>query len=136
MDRIFARCWARADSRHGQCLQLQETIAHFVGHRGYSDQILESVKKRWTIDDTPNLRRMYDTGKPVVITDVTKGADWVDTPTPMDTLLRGPILHDGQVKGFINLDSGTRGRYQPVDGERLRVCQPGRDCSGQCAVVC
>ena len=75
------------------------------------------------IDDTPNLRRMYDTGKPVVITDVTKGADWVDTPATrwIRSYVGAPILHDGQVKGFINLDSGTRGRYQPVDGERLQA---------------
>ncbi len=102
---------------------LRGNTAHFVGYRGYSDQILETVKKRWSLDDTPNLRRMFETGKPVVISDVTKGADWVDTPATrwIRSYVGAPILHDGQVKGFINLDSGTRDRYQTVDGERLQA---------------
>lgn len=123
MDRILQDVGRVLPHDTANVMLLQGNTAHFVGYRGYSDQILETVKKRWSLEDTPNLRHMYETGKPVVISDVTKGAEWVDTPATrwIRSYVGAPILHDGQVKGFINLDSGTRDRYQPVDGERLQA---------------
>ncbi len=123
MDRILQDVGRVLPHDTANVMLLRGNTAHFVGYRGYSDQILETVKKRWPLEDTPNLRHMYETGKPVVISDVTKGADWVDTPATrwIRSYVGAPILHDGQVKGFINLDSGTIDKYQTVDGERLQA---------------
>jgi len=102
---------------------LQGDVACFAGSRGYSEQIWETVHKRWLVQETPNLQYMMQTGEPIVISDVTQDAGWVDTPATrwIRSYVGAPIQRNSQIIGFINLDSATPNSYRPEHAERLQA---------------
>ena len=101
---------------------LRGDVAHFVGYRGYTGSF-ETVRKVWPLEKTPNLLRMTQTGRPVVIPDVTLDPDWVDTPATrwIRSYVGAPIQRKDEILGFINLDSATPNAYREEHGERLQA---------------
>jgi PAS domain S-box-containing protein len=70
------------------------------------------------------MQRMIVTEQPAIIDDVLQDDEWISIP-PLDGLMRGylgaPVKAQGQVIGFIHLDSGQAGVFTHKDAERLQA---------------
>jgi PAS domain S-box-containing protein len=99
--------------------------AQVVRSRGY-DRIEPGLTAavmtlRLPVQDTPNLREVAESGRPVIISDTSRYAGWVVTPQTawVQSYLCGPLRIRDQVVGFFNMDSSTPGFFTPAHAERL-----------------
>jgi PAS domain S-box-containing protein len=80
--------------------------------------------RAFPIAETPILRRMRETGRPLVISNVEDFPDWVHTPETawIKSYAGTPILdRHRRIKGFLNVNSASPGSFNQVDGERLQA---------------
>lgn len=96
----------------------------FVGSRGYeekgiSQQALESTQ--FNYKSVYNLRQMYETKQPVVISDTTIEPNWKVFPVSawIKSYIGAPILVQGKVVGFLSLDSDKPGFFKQAHAQRL-----------------
>jgi signal transduction histidine kinase len=75
------------------------------------------------ISETPPLRRMQETGQPLVVSDVEDHAGWVDVPEApwIKSYAGAPLCIRNQAIGFLNVVSATPGFYSQADAELLQV---------------
>ena len=83
----------------------------------------EDQVKQITLDlhQTKHLRWILDTKQPLIIADVAKDSDWVmvDGMEWLHSYLCAPIVVEGTVIGFVNLDSATPGFFTPAHARDL-----------------
>lgn len=78
---------------------------------------------RFTLEETANLKQMFDTGKPIALSRVADYDGWIALP-PFEWVAShagAPIRLEGQVIGFITLDSSTPDFFTPGHAERLQA---------------
>lgn len=94
-----------------------------VRARGYQPLGQDILGLSLSLADAPILRRMYETGEPVIIRDTENEPDWVRLPEVawIRSYAAAPICARGQVIGFFSLDSSTPGFYSPAHAHRLRA---------------
>jgi len=71
-----------------------------------------------------NFRRMADTGKPVIVSDTHADDKWTDALEEskwIRSYLGVPIIYQGEILGFINLDSGYPNAFTRAHADRLMV---------------
>jgi|GEM_PF-5384699 len=99
--------------------------ARIFRRRGYADfdsgnnaQVV-SLK----IADTPTLRRIQETGLPLVIPAVEQDATWVEKPDAgwIKSYLGAPLYIQNRLIGFLNLNSAIPFHFKPDDVERLQT---------------
>jgi len=97
--------------------------ARVVRWRGYdrfgAEEFVSTVV--FHIPDVPNLRRMAETGKPILISDTATDHSWIRLP-PVEWLrsyVAVPIVVHEQVIGFLNMDSATPGFFNQAHLEPL-----------------
>jgi signal transduction histidine kinase/predicted Fe-S protein YdhL (DUF1289 family) len=75
------------------------------------------------VSETPNLRRMQETGQPLVISYVEDHAEWVDVPEAawIKSYAGAPLCIRNQAIGFLNVASATPGFYSQTDAELLQA---------------
>ncbi len=125
LDRILANI-ARVVPHDVSCIMLlQGGIAVVTRSQGYAEHGLQHVLDvmRVRVDEVPNLRRMRETGQPVLIGDIRQSPDWVN---PVDvhvmrSYLGVPILWEGATLGFIHLQSATPDFFTPIHAGRLQA---------------
>jgi PAS domain S-box-containing protein len=104
---------------------IQEGIARVVLARGYAPHVAEErvLAIAFNVDQTPHMRRVIETGHAQVLSDVTADPDWITLPETqwIRSYTVAPIRLEGEVIGFINLDSATPGAFTPEHGERLQA---------------
>lgn len=104
---------------------IEDGEIYVVGHRGYAERGLRAwiESLRWPLEDVPNLLEVARTQQPLAIPDVNAYAEWKDAPEAawVRSFACAPILVDGEVAGFLNLDSGTPGFYTQQHAERLQT---------------
>jgi PAS domain S-box-containing protein len=102
-----------------------EGIARVVLARGYAPHVPEEqvLAISFDVDRTPHMRRVIETGHVQVLSDVTADPDWITLPETqwIRSYAIAPIRLEGEVIGFINLDSATPGAFTPEHGERLQA---------------
>ena len=103
----------------------QTHTARMVRSRGRAADELNTLLAsiRFPLATTLNLRRMADTGQPLIITDVYTWPGWVVLPK-LDwarSYLGAPILIKGDVIGFIGLSAATPDHFTPTHAERLHA---------------
>lgn len=88
--------------------------------RGLHDYI---VNFRYPVEKVHNLYQMYQTAQPYVISDTRSDPDWIDMPEVswIRSIIGAPIQIQGQVVGFLNLDSTIPGFFTSVDAKRLEA---------------
>ncbi len=83
----------------------------------------EDQVKQITFDlhQTKHLRWILDTKQPLIIADVAKDPDWVmvEGMEWLHSYLCAPIVVEGTVIGFVNLDSATPGFFTPAHARDL-----------------
>lgn len=98
--------------------------ARMIGYRGLVEGGSEAeFIENFSLDihEAPNLRWMIDQKQPLVIRDVSKiegfklkgGIPWIRST------VGAPLVSEGQVVGFIHLDSDEVGTFSETDAERL-----------------
>jgi signal transduction histidine kinase len=98
-------------------------IARVVRRRGYAEHRLEAIvlALRFPVSETPSLRFMSETGKPLAISDTQTYAGWVDrVETRWIRSYAGTSIRlKEQVIGFLNLNSAQPGFFTDAHAERL-----------------
>lgn len=99
----------------------QAVVARIHGYElfgeSYGDLTLHS---RYTIEDTPTLRQMSRTGRPLFVNDTANEPSWVEpVNNPARSWLGAPVLVKGQVVAFINLDKLEPNFYRQKHADLL-----------------
>ena len=104
---------------------LENGELYVVGHRGYAERGLKAwiESLRWPLKNIPNLQEVAHTQQPLAIPDVDAYEGWLFIPEAewVRSFACAPILVDGEVAGFLNLDSGTAGFYTQEHAMRLQA---------------
>ncbi len=97
----------------------------FAAHQGYRERGLGDwlEQQRWPVAQIANLRQMMETRQPVVIPNVRAYAGWLDLPETrwLGSYISAPIQVEGEVIGFLNLDSATLDFYSQEHTEPLMI---------------
>lgn len=106
---------------------VQNGQAHITQARGY-DQFGEKVFSTtqtmvFDIKDTPNLRRMAETGKPWFISDIRSNPGWLAYPGTehIRSWVGAPIVVHGEVIAFFSLDKTEPNFYTYEHADRLAI---------------
>lgn len=105
----------------------EEGIARITQYRGYemTPTSLNDVQHmRFKVADTPNLKQMMATKEPLIVHDTSQEAvGWVNQPETgwIKSHLSAPIVRNGAVLGFINLDSAEINTFSSKDAKRLQA---------------
>ncbi len=126
LDRILADVGSVVPHDAVNVMLIESGMARVVRRRGYVEDELEPrlFALRFPVADVPSLRRMADTGLPVVVTDTqAAGADWVDFAETrwIRSHVGTPIRIKGQIIGFLHADSAAPGFFSPAHAERLQA---------------
>jgi len=126
LDRTLANIARVVPHDVSSIMLLQGELASATRYQGYAEHGLQHVldlMQHIRVDDFPSLRRMRETGQPVLIGDIRQSPDWVN---PVDVLvmrsyLGVPILWEGETLGFIHLQSVTPDFFTPAHADRLQA---------------
>lgn len=100
-------------------------VAKITNMRGYeSSKIASSVEFEglsFVIADTPNLRKMAISKKPLIISNTEAHPDWIQIrqKSNIRSWAGAPIIIQGEVVAFFSLDKAEPDFYQPRDTQRL-----------------
>jgi PAS domain S-box-containing protein len=100
----------------------QARIARWRGYERFGVQ--ERIPAiTFSLAETAGLRRMRDTGNPLLIPDTAAEPGWVQVPGTewIQSYLAAPIHARERVTGFLSVDSATPGFFTPAHAERLRA---------------
>jgi GAF domain-containing protein len=127
LDRLLEQV-ARLIPYDSACLMTIENgqahIRRARGYEKYGERCLEDVLRlEFNISQTPNLRTMVETRKPMVIPDVSDSLGWLNGgATPyMHSWIGAPIVWQERVIGFFSLDHTERNFYKKEQAERLAI---------------
>ncbi len=97
-------------------------VVRWRGHGRFSSQVYPDALSYCTAD-LMTLRQMVETGEPVFIPDTEVSQKWVprEEISWVRSYAGAPIRVQGQVIGFLNVDSATPGFFGRQHAERLRV---------------
>jgi signal transduction histidine kinase/DNA-binding response OmpR family regulator len=125
LDRILANVDRVVPTDVGNLMLIEDGVARVVGHRGYRQLGIaeETEALRFNVEEMYNLRRMIETGQPILIPDIRADPNWVFVPTTnwIRSHVAAPISLDGEVIGFLNLDDATPNAFTVTDSEHLRA---------------
>ncbi len=104
---------------------VEDGVARVVRHRGYrAVGVADEIGKiRFRVEDVHNLKKMKETGLPVIIPDTEADPHWVSSPATdwIRSNAAAPINLDGQFIGVLNLDSATPNAFSQIEATRLRA---------------
>ena len=112
---------------HDACrvLLVEGDQARVARSRGYVERGLGIwyANLRLIISETENLRLMIETRKPLAIPDTLAFPGWVRMPEVdwLRSYAGAPMIANGQVIGFLNLDSTVPGFYSEEHAQRLQA---------------
>ncbi len=100
---------------------VEDGVARIVRSQGYEAGQVSNLC--FTVDETPNLRQMMETGQPLIIEDVQHWPGWIVLPG-LDWVrahVSAPIQVEGGLVGFISLESTLAGFFTRSHAERLMI---------------
>jgi PAS domain S-box-containing protein len=108
-------------------MMLEDGMTHIVRQYGYEEagyttEMLDSI--RFHVDTVPNLRWVKEQQRALVISDTHNSEfNWADSQTSnfVHSIVTAPIVVDGEVIGFINLDSDKIGTFSNEHGANLQA---------------
>lgn len=125
MGRILDNVRAVVPHDAANIMLIESGFARVVGRRGYAERGLDEavLAVRYPVADTPNLGQMIKTGESLVIPDTRHYAGWVLSEQThwIQAYVGAPVRLEGQVIGFLNLDSATPGFFTPDHAKRLQA---------------
>ena len=102
---------------------LDGDIARITHHRGYTPEVAEVMANRDFSLDIPHLKHILKSGKPHLVPSITVDPDWVklDSNEWIKSYVGVPIFGQGEVIGFLNLDSRTENFFNEKHLESLQM---------------
>ncbi len=125
LERILSNAGKVVPHDAANVMLIESGISRVVGCRGYpdSEHIDRIMALRFVVADTPTFRQMADTRQPLIIPDTQRFPGWVDRPETrwVRSYVGVPISLEGEVAGFINLNSARPDAFTPTHAESLRT---------------
>jgi PAS domain S-box-containing protein len=125
LDRILANVSRVVPHDAAEIMLNEAGTARVVRTRGYDERGLTEMMMalRLSVNDTPTLRQMIETMRPVVIPDTRTYPGWVNLIEEewLHSYAGVPILFQGEIVGFINLVSAKAGFFTLAHAERLQA---------------
>jgi signal transduction histidine kinase len=121
MDRILDNVGHVVQHAAANLMLIRGDSAYVAYSRGY--KVHETFRKASIPLSTPNIRRMIETGVPLVIPDTGADPEWQRWPETswVESYVGAPLRVRGVIIGFLNLVSETRGFFEPLQAERLQA---------------
>jgi signal transduction histidine kinase/CheY-like chemotaxis protein len=125
LDRILTIIERVVPHDAAEIMLLEEGSARVVRTRGYVEPSREQelLSLRWPVANIPNLRSMVETRQPMIIPDITLHPDQAKMRIGPGWRWRSyvgtPIHLNGEVIGFINLESTKSHFFEMRDADRL-----------------
>ena len=102
---------------------IENGVARVVCCRGYAERGIEEwiLARRFPVSEFANIYRGIINNQPLLISDTRTFFGWVDLPESnwIRSVLEVPIRFEGQVIGFLNLDSALPNFFTPAQSTRL-----------------
>lgn len=114
LDRILQQVRRVIPSDAANIMLIDDQIVRVVRSSGYNPEVREKVlSTRFNLTEVDNLMEMYRNGLPFRIYDTQQFAGWVDLELSrwVRSYLGVPIQIDGEIIGFISLDSEVVGWF-------------------------
>jgi len=125
LDRILENIQRVLPHDSASILLVDGADARVARHHGYGTRGLSAwmAARRFPIDEIASLRIMRDTGHPVVIADTETYPDWVAFPETawIRSYAAAPIQREGDVIGFLTVDSAQPNFFNAQHAERLQT---------------
>jgi PAS domain S-box-containing protein len=123
LDRILTQLSIIAPIKSVDIMLIENGLAHIVRSMGYGEYEAELRKVYLPVDSTPNLRKMVETGRPLVIHDTREFEDWVDIEASrwMRSVISTPIRLEGQTIGFLNMTSEVPNQFTVEHAQQLQA---------------
>ncbi len=125
LDRIMDNVGKVVASDSVSLLLLEDQEAALVRSRGNFDQesSQDGLQFRTKLVDSPILLNIMQIGKPLIIPDTLKEPGWLDFPPTrwVRSYVGAPIHSQGEMFGFLNLDSATPDAFSAEDANRLQI---------------
>jgi len=124
LGRILVQVERVVPSDTANVMLIENGFARVVRCRGYAERGLEAdvLEMRFEVANTPNMQYMVESGQPFVEPDVDQYEGWVVTNGSTSWIrshVAAPIHINGQVIGFLNLDSAMVHSFSDLDADRL-----------------
>lgn len=104
---------------------LRDGIVGVAGSDGYSPHHADRAMRALYLDyaSVEYLQRLARAGQPVITAEPGHGSHWTGVPQMrwVRSCAGAPIIVEGEVLGFLNLDSASPGAFSPTDAERLKL---------------
>lgn len=130
LDRILEQIQRIVSGDACNIMLVEGDYARPVRSRGYEKILTSRAAKQipMPISSTPTLKRMLETGEPVVVTDTLQDVRWIPPENNQVVWLRSyvgaPVRMGGTTLGFLNVDSSTPNRFGADDARRLALFAP------------
>jgi len=125
LDRILSHIGTVVPHDSANIMLIYNGCARVVACRGYEnlggkERVMKQVRP---ITEIPNLKRMAETGQPIIVPDTHDSQEWVNFETSqwIRSYASAPICREGKTIGFLNLNSSTPGFYNADSAKRLLV---------------
>ena len=108
--------------------------------QGYEERGLvpENFVRELDLQTTANLKEMFESKQPVLISDVGAYPDWQLIPGAewLRSDIGAPLIVQGEVIGFLLLDSETPDFFTPTSRTATAgICRSGCDCNSECSSI-
>jgi len=98
----------------------QTKMTQLAGFEKFGDQLAkQAAELTYNIDQTNHLKRILETGQPVIIQDTLQEPNWKSELPNARTWAGAPIQAQGRVIAFLSLSKLEPGFYQPSHADRL-----------------
>lgn len=124
LDRILENLDAAVETDCANISLIEHGKVRFVRAKGYEKHGLPSqdiLNLKFSLNGVKNLKTIYQTKKPLHISDVRGYPGWKKIPGSnwIRSYVGAPIIIKDKVVGFINMDSGTPGFFNDEHAQRL-----------------
>ena len=91
--------------------------------RGYTPEQEKVMRIKFSLEDYPSFRQVFESHQPLVISDVEEYPSWIPSPEArwVRSHIKVPIIINGQVTGALNLHSKTPGYYSDNHAQILKI---------------
>lgn len=123
LDRILGNVGRVVPHDTASIMFIENDIARVVRCYGYDELSGQILDMRFPISQTPTLRRMARTRRPLVIDDTTTHPLWKNIPetAQVRAYLGAPICWEEQPIGFLTLDNNTPDTFTAKQAEHLQT---------------
>lgn len=125
LDRILEQTEAIVPHKMSNIMLIEAGLVHIARHRGFQEHNLDSYLRHvhFAVQETANLRWMFETQQPLAIADTRLYPQWVNVIDVewIRSYAGAPMISKGEVIGFLNLNSIEPGFFTHDHAQALQA---------------